>query len=273
MATRRLLVERVEKSDDKWKAVSRKKIQVEGDLAEVVAAVPKGICVEIKGLAENATMITALIEERSDLRLSVYNPLDPKQRYKGALGSPFYAQYKLISTIDNRADFYEAAVRHPAWPAASFPSTGDPLAAALLLCRIVDPRWRRSERDPDSSNALYSWLGLDPENVAAAVGERECVRRCTSAQLAVYSWMPSELKEVDDASPEAFLIKVYSHYLAKRRATSAVLRTTQFFVRFVTAFWLSRVTHPELFQSEVFFKRPEEIRAFEARLDAVSGSK
>ena len=260
-------------------------------------------CVRVLGSAANAGLITRLHHLRfngadacprvqicapslcssqhpEEVLLALWQPR-PAQVPSYELTERDYPSYAVLDALrDNDGLPGEKCRRilhyHPAWPALSFPLTGDPHYACKLVGHIVDPRWFRSPVRPHRLGRLLSYLGVTPENAgnAYATDPAPPGRHFARFLDTLYAWCgraagPGATLASTSSSPGGFLRRVE---LACRDRVKGLLAATVRFVRFVVEVWLAGVSRqrPEVgFAPELFFKSGSEVEGYKKHCAAL----
>lgn len=177
-----------------------------------------------------------------------------------------YAMIKELTADPRSVQGHGYAALHPAWPALTFIDGVHLPSARQLLVDIVDPRWFIHYWRPHRHNRLYEYLGLTPQNIAAALGAGERGRNYQRAENVLRVWRSENKKECtpDLEAPGAFLRRLAGHY---PDPVKGVLRACKKLVSFVTLLWLDAVTRKQPdtgFSPSAFFHTVEEYAAFQA---------
>lgn len=204
-----------------------------------------------------------------------------------------YTIYRMISSLHEAQGRVTNLVHllykaHPAFPALSFIPTLNENSAALLLGVITDPRFRMNPKWPDRMARLRTYLGIDEARGvrharAFLAGVRIPGDKAVRASMLFDCWANEFLaiRHSDRISARDFLHRVT--FNKKMDDATALLRSSQVFIRFLVSVWLDNLTParlynprgriiqregqgycPTLFVPEHFFKHPDEVEAWQA---------
>lgn len=247
----------------------------------------------LRGSAENAPLIEAMYYAKTRhgvstaFHLCTPRVLGPdaeslfaalrELNYAGSLGGfhelsdrdgPSYALHVAMTRSGGLLNDAAAELlrEHRAWPALSFIVGLDQVAAARMLCDVLDPRWFVSLQNPNSLGRLYSFLGLTPRHVENALVGRTPTckqgRRCANVLQAWYR--PSVAADPELlAHPGAYLQRIV---VADPVAHSIkyFVKASRLFVAFVRDVWLDMMAAPgrRLFVPKYHFSEPTTAEAF-----------
>ncbi len=148
--------------------------------------------------------------------------------------------------LDDEATLQFELASHPAYPAVTFIKHLDQVSVAALLGLIFDPRWYINPLEPDRSNKLQQFLGLDPKCQAAkdpSSGDRVARNR-----LVLACWKNGPVPTPADIGPGQFLWKTW---YARGGGTRGDLAASKRLVDYLRQSWLMFVCRGGM-QSEVF---------------------
>jgi hypothetical protein len=183
------------------------------------------------------------------------------------------ASYLLARTIKDGATGLLELSRHPAWPALHFIGGLNPVAAAALLARVLDPRWHVRPSKPDSTSRLRSFLGLIPKlqqrYLRVGCEHPGAVRH----RLMELTWASQPPTAAQLEEPPYFLWRTYHE---KGGGRPGSLAAGQRFASFLRYTWLDGLLRhrvgDELFSSSRFFLRPDEIRAYDDHMSRMKNT-
>lgn len=139
---------------------------------------------------------------------------------------------------------------HPASVPLTFLPGVNRRAAAVLLCRIGDPRWYRCPPRHDRLGPLLRHLQLTPQTARAYL-----LDAAPAPVIAIWHNYGRRRGSID--APGNFLWRCLER--GERGRVAAILRATTRFLRFVLAYWLAAIEkHPEFrFRAADFFDQDE----------------
>lgn len=154
---------------------------------------------------------------------------------------------------------------HPAWPALMFPEGLDQSRLAELLGLIVDPRWFVDPGNPEQTNKLPQFLGLDPHSQSASKHDK--AGRVTRNRLVMSCWKTAEPPQIQHLRPAQFLWKLW---YAKGGGVRADLAVSKRFVEYLRLTWLSEVCRDghkgRIFVPRFFFEDAETVAAYKEHM-------
>lgn len=257
-------------------------------VAAFVAASPSyaaQIPVRVPGLAHNTNLLLRLYAAQQDGRAGPLEVCSPRCcGPEAAKADPAVLLYSMrsfsapISTGGWRSfDELDASAlrfvntRDPDWtrpPMLSHPA-GPCLAwiddlceemVSSLLGLIVDPRWFIDPAEPDRTNKLFQFLGLDPGSQQGRGGAR-----AVKNLLVLSCWKTTPPPELASLKPWQFLWRTWH---AKGGGWKGDLAASKRFVSFLRQSWLFAVCRGglarELLVPELFFQTEEEAASFSA---------
>lgn len=213
-----------------------------------------------RGATVQDTIHAAANEPRHPVSLGGWRPLTDADYISYALSE--------TATIGSDAIHCKLAVLHPIWPLAQFIPTMTPVWFGRWVGQVLDPRWYINREKPDRDAPLQSHLGLRPEVFKQCLEGRLDTAQNWACWTTYCCWMPAtieEAKAVDLAHPRNFLFRIFGAHVSKDRAVAAV-RASQMCVSYLRGLWLNSLSVGQidpLFSPEHFFRRPEELEAFQ----------
>lgn len=176
----------------------------------------------------------------------------------------------------------ETAMKHPAWPSASFVDGLSPGDFARLAALVLDPRWYIDPDEPGRGSRLEQYLGLNPRTQSLVSNNKpggwlsdrcKLVRQCWHNERILIRTGRSCGKSTAPTqfAPNQFLLRVMQ---ARGYGTRGELGASRHFVEFVRYTWLNSVcASPKvghLFVPEYFFEKPDEVEAYRDHLKIVT---
>jgi hypothetical protein len=164
----------------------------------------------------------------------------------------YFQQNELPGDQDDVAEVLHS---HPAWRALSFVAGLNTAAAAQLLGLIIDPRWYIDPADPDQTNKLPQFLGLDPRAQAQqTAGNIDPGGRAERNRLVLSCWKTGEPPQPTELRPGQFLWKVW---YAKGGGARGDLAASKRLVDYLRQTWTAALCRgaqaARLFVPEFFF--------------------
>lgn len=269
--------------------------------------------VRLVGMHCNSKLITRMYEEK--IKAEVCTPLIVEKRADRRKPGPVlyelglcsrgpsqggfhevvesdYHAYKLPSVFDKAfmpSDVLVLLKDHPGWQAMNFVSTARFVETAIILARMLDPRWYVDPCYPDRPNKFWAALGLN-SGTQKCVTQNKPYRRnmyCKICEHTLNAWKDVkherevrtllELagnKPIADSTllglrPGDFCWRTWARY---SDPVIADMRASQHFTAYLRLTWLNEIYRgssalPEeravLFRPADFFKHDAEIHAYE----------
>lgn len=185
---------------------------------------------------------------------------------------PAYAMVYQMQTDGCFNDHVQALLRvHPAWYDLQMIQTISAEWTAWVLTFLIDPRWYIDPDNPYRMSRLRAYMGISPKVMSRVMENHDATGAGTRCRAVLGAWYDNGPPTKDrESHPGNFLWRIYRSHGG---GLKGLLRASERFLLYLRHTWVQAVyPHQLLFAPELFFKRPEELRAYKRHLANASRS-